>query len=146
MPGERLSMRKIREVLRPRLGQGLPRRAVAQSLRLSQGAVHGYVARARRPGLAWPLPEGLDDARLETLASGLRRPNCMSGCRGSVPARRRRGAVTVRGERGESGRFFASRLRLNPILKGDSESENRREPVARPIHAQTPVCERQCRR
>jgi len=39
MPGERLSMRKIREVLRLRLGQGLPQRAVAQSLRLSQGAV-----------------------------------------------------------------------------------------------------------
>jgi DNA-directed RNA polymerase specialized sigma24 family protein len=52
MPGERLSMRKIREVLRLRLGQGLPQRAVAQSLRLSQGAVHGYVARARRAELS----------------------------------------------------------------------------------------------
>ena len=50
MPGERLSMRKIREVLRLRLGHGLPQRAVAQSLRLSQGAVHGYLARARRAG------------------------------------------------------------------------------------------------
>jgi hypothetical protein len=66
MPGERLSMRKIREVLRLRLGHGLPQRAVAQSLRLSQGAVHGYMARARRAGLGWPLPEGLDDAELET--------------------------------------------------------------------------------
>jgi len=36
MPGERLSMRKIREVLRLRLDQGLPQRAVAQSLELSQ--------------------------------------------------------------------------------------------------------------
>jgi predicted DNA-binding protein (UPF0251 family) len=59
MSGERLSMRKIREVLRLRLDQGLPQRAVAQSLGLSQGAVHGYVARARRAGLSWPLPEGL---------------------------------------------------------------------------------------
>ena len=67
MPGERLSMRKIREVLRLRLGHGLPQRVVAQSLRLSQGAVHGYVARARRAGLSWPLPEELDDTRLETL-------------------------------------------------------------------------------
>ena len=58
-------MRKIREVLRLRLGHGLPQRAVAQSLRLSQGAVHGYLARARRAGLGWPLPEGLDDAELE---------------------------------------------------------------------------------
>ena len=67
MPGERLSMRKIREVLRLRLGHGLSQRAVAQSLRLSQGAVHGYMARARRAGLGWPLPDGLDDAQLETL-------------------------------------------------------------------------------
>jgi len=67
MSGERLSMRKIREVLRLRLDQGLPQRAVAQSLGLSQGAVHGYVARARRAGLSWPLPEGLDDSRLDAL-------------------------------------------------------------------------------
>ena len=83
MPGERLSMRKIREVLRLRLGQGLPQRAVAQSLRLSQGAVHGYVARARRAGLAWPLPEGLDDARLETLLYPL--PSAASAEQRPVP-------------------------------------------------------------
>ena len=60
-------MRKIREVLRLRLGHGLAQRAVAESLRLSQGAVHGYVSRAQRAGLDWPLPEGLDDAQLEAL-------------------------------------------------------------------------------
>ena len=54
-----MSMRKIREVLRLRLGQGLPQRAVAQTLRLSQGAVHGYIARARRAGLGWPLSDGI---------------------------------------------------------------------------------------
>ena len=58
MPGERLSMRKIREVLRLRLGQGLPQRAVAQSLRLSQGAVHGYVARSRELGWNGRCPKG----------------------------------------------------------------------------------------
>lgn len=67
MPGERLSMRKIREVLRLRLGHGLPQRAVAQSLRLSQGAVSSYLSRARRAGLSWPLPEDLDDQHLELL-------------------------------------------------------------------------------
>ena len=60
MPGERLSMRKIREVLRLRFGHGLTQRAIAQSLRLSQGAVNGYLSRARRAGLGWPVPE---DAR-----------------------------------------------------------------------------------
>jgi DNA-directed RNA polymerase specialized sigma subunit len=43
-------MRKIREVLRLRLGQGLPQRAVAQSLRLSQGAVQRVLV--GRGGLA----------------------------------------------------------------------------------------------
>jgi transposase len=60
-------MRKIREVLRLRLGQRLPQRAVAKSLGLSQGAVNSYMARARRAGLGWPLPDALDDARLEVL-------------------------------------------------------------------------------
>ena len=67
MPGERVSMRNIREVLRLHLGQGLPQRVIAQSLRLGLGTVNGYAARARRAGLGWPLPEGLDDERLEAL-------------------------------------------------------------------------------
>src|ERR1700757_4608434 len=67
MPGERLSMRKIREILRLRWEHRLPQRAIAQSLRLSQGAVSDYLGRARRAGLSWPLPEALDDARLEAL-------------------------------------------------------------------------------
>ena len=47
--------------------QQLPQRAIGQSLRLSQGAVSDYLKRARRAGLAWPLPDDLDDARLEAL-------------------------------------------------------------------------------
>ena len=35
MPGERVSMRKIREVLRLRFAQGLSQRAIGSSLRLS---------------------------------------------------------------------------------------------------------------
>lgn len=67
MPGERLSMRKIREVLRLRFGQGLAQRAIGLSLRLSAGAVNSYLSRARRAGLSWPLPDDLDDVRLEKL-------------------------------------------------------------------------------
>lgn len=65
MPGERLSMRKIREVLRLRLAGGLSQRAIGRSLGLSQGAVCDYLNRARRAGLSWPLPELLDDEQLE---------------------------------------------------------------------------------
>jgi transposase len=67
MPGERLSMRKIRELLRLRWEQQLPQRVIGNSLRLSQGSVSEYLNRARRAGLTWPLPDGLDDARLEVL-------------------------------------------------------------------------------
>jgi DNA-directed RNA polymerase specialized sigma24 family protein len=40
MPGERLSMRKIRDVLRLRFAHGLSQRAIADSVRLSIGAVN----------------------------------------------------------------------------------------------------------
>src|SRR6202012_1957491 len=67
MPGESLSMRKIRELLRLRWEQHFPQRVIANSLGLSQGSVSDYLNRARRAGLTWPLPDALDDARLEAL-------------------------------------------------------------------------------
>ena len=67
MPGERLSMRKIRELLRLRWEQHLSQRVIGNSLGLSQGSVSEYLNRARRAGLSWPLPDALDDARLEAL-------------------------------------------------------------------------------
>ena len=67
MPGERLSMRKIREVLRLRFEHGLSQRAVGSSLGLSIGAVNSYLSRARLAGLNWPLPGDVDDAQLEAL-------------------------------------------------------------------------------
>ena len=67
MPAERLSMRQIHEVLRLRFASRLPQRAIAKSLGLSQGAVSGYLSRARAAGIVWPLPEDLDDAQLEAL-------------------------------------------------------------------------------
>ncbi len=60
-------MRKIREVLRLRLGQGLSQRAIGRSLQLSLGAVNTYLSRARMAGLGWPLPIDLDDEQLERL-------------------------------------------------------------------------------
>jgi transposase len=66
MPTQRLSMRRIREVLRLR-HQGLTERVIARTLGVSNGVVHGYVRRARLAGLIWPLSEGLDDEGLELL-------------------------------------------------------------------------------
>lgn len=60
-------MRKVKEVLRLSWGCALSNRKVARSCSTTHGTVAEYVRRARRAGLSWPLPEDLDDARLEEL-------------------------------------------------------------------------------
>jgi len=65
MANERLSMRKIREVLRLCWDQRLSARQVAESCGVSRGSVRNVLDRATRAGLSWPLPEDLDDATLE---------------------------------------------------------------------------------
>ena len=65
MPAERLSMRKIREVLRLRFAQGLSQRAIGVSLGLSTGAVNSYLGRARMVDLNWPLADEFSDAELD---------------------------------------------------------------------------------
>jgi transposase len=67
MPTGRLNMRRIRDVLRLKYGQGLSERQVAASLALSKTSVGTYLRRARQAGLHWPLPAGLDDEGLELL-------------------------------------------------------------------------------
>ena len=64
MPGARLPMRKIRDVLRLRAG-GMSKRKIAASLSIGVTAAGECVRRARRAGLIWPLPEDLSDAALE---------------------------------------------------------------------------------
>ena len=65
MAQKRLSMRKIREVLRLRHGLGRSHREIAAILRISHSTVGSYVRRAREAGVSWPLPDDLDDARLD---------------------------------------------------------------------------------
>ena len=61
----RSAMRKIREVLRLSLGDGLSRRQVGIATGLPYTTVADQLARAHAAGLGWPLPAGLDDAALE---------------------------------------------------------------------------------
>ena len=56
MPMERLSMRKIREVLRLKWACELSNRAVATSCAIAPSTVWDYVHRATQAGLSWPLP------------------------------------------------------------------------------------------
>ncbi|OSP52754.1 IS21 family transposase [Pseudoruegeria sp. SK021] len=67
MPTGRLTMRRIRDVLRLKFAQGLSERAIAASLGIGKGSVGTYLQRARDAGLSWPLPDGLDDDSLELL-------------------------------------------------------------------------------
>ncbi|MGB9113113.1 MAG: IS21 family transposase [Acidimicrobiales bacterium] len=60
-------MRKIRDVIRLSLGEGLSLRQVALSLDLPFTTVGDHVRRAIAGGLCWPLPEGLSDHDLEQL-------------------------------------------------------------------------------
>ncbi len=65
MPAQRLSMRKLKEVLRLTYSAGLSQRQIARSLSLSKTTVNKYVELAREAGLtSWPLPDGMDDAAL----------------------------------------------------------------------------------
>ena len=58
-------MRTIREVLRLKWQCGLPYNDIAASCHISPTAARGYVHRAKQAGLAWPLPDDLQDSQLE---------------------------------------------------------------------------------
>ena len=57
LPTKRLSMRRIKEVLRLRFEAGLGHRQIARSCSLGVGTVHDYLKRAEAAGLKWPSPD-----------------------------------------------------------------------------------------
>jgi transposase len=65
MPAKRLSMRKIKEILRLKWAQSLSNRKIAQNCGISRPTVTDYLRRAEQAGLSWPLPDAWDDAKLE---------------------------------------------------------------------------------
>lgn len=81
MPAERLSMRKIKEVLRLSWCGRLSSRAVARSCGIGRTTVREYLYRAKEAGLAWPLPEGMTDGELEELLFDLRASGRGAGVR-----------------------------------------------------------------
>jgi transposase len=64
MPGARLPMRKLRELLRLKAA-GLSSRQIGASLGIGGTTVVDYLGRARRSGVAWPLPDDMSDEALE---------------------------------------------------------------------------------
>ena len=67
MANRRLSMRKIKEVLRLKWEKGLSIRQIADSCVISKSTIKDYLDRAQISGLIWPLPDDLDDAAVEHL-------------------------------------------------------------------------------
>ncbi len=65
MARRRMSMRNVREILRLRYQLGLPGNQIASSMGYGRKTVQDYLTRAEAAGLAWPLPDNLDDEALE---------------------------------------------------------------------------------
>lgn len=65
MPKKRLSMRKIREILRLKNSYNCSNREISQSCGIGSSTVSDYLHRAKAAGLSWPLPDGLTDTALE---------------------------------------------------------------------------------
>lgn len=79
MSKERLSMRKLTEVLRLKAA-GLSARQIARSCNVARSTVAGYLERMQAGGLSWPLPPELKEEDLERRLFGGSSPtrNCDS--------------------------------------------------------------------
>jgi len=64
MPAKRLSMRKLKEVLRLRFEHEFSNRAISRTCSISPTTVGDYIDRFLRSGLSWPLSEELDETGL----------------------------------------------------------------------------------
>jgi hypothetical protein len=59
MTTKRVTMQKIKDILRLKYEAQLSLRQLALSLSLSLGVISRYVQRAETVGLGWPLPDGI---------------------------------------------------------------------------------------
>jgi len=65
MPTERLSMRRIRQILQLHFEAHASARVIARELGVGRSTVQGYLARVTAADLVWPLPADLTDQMLE---------------------------------------------------------------------------------
>jgi transposase len=70
---EKVSMRKIKEILRLHYDLGLGQHQIARSCQIGQATVHRYLERFAATGVTWPLSADWTDARLEPLLFANRR-------------------------------------------------------------------------
>ena len=65
MPTKRLTMRKIREILRLRYDCKLTFNKIATSCGIGRTTVSDYLKRFEASTLGWPLPSDIDDTKIE---------------------------------------------------------------------------------
>ena len=122
MPTERLSMRRIRQVLQLHFGARSSARVIAGTVGIGRSTVQDYLARAAAAGLVWPLPPEQTDEALEQLLfpAPEQQARCAPLCRTRLvgagardEASRGQSVGIVRGISRSSSR----RLRLQPFLR-----------------------------
>lgn len=64
MTTKRITMQKIKDVLRLKHAGGLSLRQIERSLNLSIGVISKYSKRAKEKDIGWPLPDGMSDQQL----------------------------------------------------------------------------------
>ena len=67
MPAERVSMRRVREILRLKFECGASDRAIAVAVGVARSTVQLCLARVAAAGLTWPLPAALTEQGLEAM-------------------------------------------------------------------------------
>ena len=67
MAGRRLSMRKLKEVLRLKWQNACSNKQIAKSCNIARSTVREYLRRAQDAGVTWPLDPEVDDRVLENL-------------------------------------------------------------------------------
>lgn len=67
MPAKRITMRKLRDILRMRLSGDCSIREISRSTKVSVGSIQKLLTKAQALELTWPLPEDLDDGQLARL-------------------------------------------------------------------------------
>jgi len=81
MAGRRLSMRKIKEILRLKWQNGCSDAQIADSCKIARSTVREYLRRAQEAGLTWPLEPDLDDRHLENLLFPVREAGWNHRCK-----------------------------------------------------------------
>ena len=121
MPTERLSMRRIRQLLALHFGAGASTRAIGRELGIAPSTVREYLARATAAGIGWPLAADVTDESL----GGAAVRQCRGAHRRAVSRRARLGSAGAgaQASRRQPADFVGGisggppgRLRLQPVL------------------------------